>query len=33
MDMGPYYFAILVNLLGPVRTVAGSSRIGRSGGR
>ncbi|WP_063727084.1 Gfo/Idh/MocA family protein [Streptomyces sp. RTd22] len=28
MDMGPYYFAILVNLLGPVRTVTGSSRIG-----
>ncbi|MDH6626215.1 putative dehydrogenase [Streptomyces sp. LBL] len=28
MDMGPYYFAILVNLLGPVRSVAASSRIG-----
>ncbi|MGW0581095.1 Gfo/Idh/MocA family protein [Streptomyces sp. NPDC002920] len=28
MDMGPYYFAILVNLLGPVRSVTAASRIG-----
>jgi len=28
MDMGPYYFAILVNALGPVRSVGASSRIG-----
>ncbi|NGO06688.1 Gfo/Idh/MocA family oxidoreductase [Streptomyces sp. HC44] len=28
MDMGPYYFAILVNLLGPIRTVTAASRIG-----
>jgi len=28
MDMGPYYVAILVNLLGPVRSVTAASRIG-----
>ena len=28
LDMGPYSLAILVNLLGPVSTVAASSRIG-----
>ncbi|MGX9884631.1 Gfo/Idh/MocA family protein [Streptomyces sp. NPDC002276] len=28
MDMGPYYFAILVNALGPVRSVGASTRIG-----
>lgn len=28
LDMGPYYLAILVNLLGPIRTVAAASRIG-----
>ncbi|GAB2873756.1 Gfo/Idh/MocA family protein [Streptomyces mayteni] len=28
MDMGPYYVAILVNLLGPIRHVTGASRIG-----
>jgi len=28
MDMGPYYFAILVNALGAVRSVGASSRIG-----
>ena len=28
MDMGPYYFAILVNCLGPIRTVTAASRIG-----
>lgn len=28
LDMGPYYVAILVNLLGPMRTVAAASRIG-----
>jgi predicted dehydrogenase len=28
LDMGPYYVAILVNLLGPIRTVAAASRIG-----
>ncbi|MFF7467752.1 Gfo/Idh/MocA family oxidoreductase [Streptomyces sp. NPDC008092] len=28
MDMGPYYVAILVNALGPVRSVAAASRIG-----
>jgi predicted dehydrogenase len=28
LDMGPYYVAILVNLLGPVRSVAAASRIG-----
>ncbi|WP_416958967.1 Gfo/Idh/MocA family protein [Streptomyces sp. Agncl-13] len=28
MDMGPYYFTILVNALGPVRSVGASSRIG-----
>jgi predicted dehydrogenase len=26
--MGPYYLAILVNLLGPIRSVAAASRIG-----
>jgi predicted dehydrogenase len=28
LDMGPYYVAILVNLLGPIRSVAAASRIG-----
>lgn len=28
LDMGPYYAAIVVNLLGPVRSVAAASRIG-----
>lgn len=28
LDMGPYYLAILVNLLGPVRSVAAAARIG-----
>jgi predicted dehydrogenase len=28
MDMGGYYFAILVNCLGPIRTVAGATRVG-----
>jgi predicted dehydrogenase len=28
LDMGPYYLAILVNLLGPIRSVAAASRIG-----
>ncbi|WP_405865631.1 Gfo/Idh/MocA family protein [Streptomyces sp. NBC_00005] len=28
MDMGPYYFAILVNALGPVRSISASTRIG-----
>lgn len=28
LDMGPYYLAILVNLLGPLRSVAAASRIG-----
>ncbi|GAA4627895.1 Gfo/Idh/MocA family oxidoreductase [Actinoallomurus vinaceus] len=28
LDMGPYYIAALVNLLGPVRSVAGAARIG-----
>jgi len=28
MDMGPYYFAILVNCLGPIQTVAAAGRIG-----
>ncbi|MGP4043871.1 Gfo/Idh/MocA family protein [Streptomyces sp. 2A115] len=28
MDMGPYYFAILVNCLGPIQTVTAASRIG-----
>ena len=28
LDMGPYSIAILVNLLGPIRTVAAASRIG-----
>ncbi|MBE1583674.1 Gfo/Idh/MocA family protein [Nonomuraea angiospora] len=28
LDMGPYYLAILVNLLGPVRSVAGAARVG-----
>lgn len=28
LDMGPYYVAALVNLLGPVRTVAGAGRVG-----
>ncbi len=28
MDMGPYYFAILVNCLGPIRSISGASRIG-----
>ena len=28
MDMGPYYFAVLVNCLGPIQTVTAASRIG-----
>ncbi|MPY62550.1 Gfo/Idh/MocA family protein [Streptomyces spongiae] len=28
MDMGPYYVAILVNALGPIRTITAASRIG-----
>jgi predicted dehydrogenase len=28
MDMGGYYFAILVSCLGPIRTVAGATRVG-----
>jgi predicted dehydrogenase len=28
LDMGPYYAAILVNVLGPIRSVAAASRIG-----
>jgi predicted dehydrogenase len=28
MDMGPYYFAILVNCLGPIQSVSAASRIG-----
>ena len=28
LDMGPYYVAILVNLLGPIRSVSAASRIG-----
>jgi predicted dehydrogenase len=28
LDMGPYYLAILVNLLGPIASVGGASRIG-----
>ena len=28
LDMGPYYVAILVNLLGPIQSVAAASRIG-----
>ncbi|MFI1032463.1 Gfo/Idh/MocA family protein [Streptomyces sp. NPDC020951] len=28
MDMGPYYFAILVNALGPIRSVSAATRIG-----
>ncbi len=28
LDMGPYYLAVLVNLLGPIRSVAAASRIG-----
>ncbi|MFI1031250.1 hypothetical protein [Streptomyces sp. NPDC020951] len=28
MNMGPYYFAVLVNCLGPVRSVGAASRIG-----
>ena len=29
LDMGPYYLTALINLLGPVRTVSGMTRIGR----
>ncbi|MEV0384883.1 Gfo/Idh/MocA family oxidoreductase [Nonomuraea sp. NPDC050643] len=28
LDMGPYYLAILVNMLGPIRSVAGAGRVG-----
>ncbi|MEV7872238.1 Gfo/Idh/MocA family oxidoreductase [Streptomyces sp. NPDC088124] len=28
MDMGPYYFAILVNTLGPIRSISAATRIG-----
>ena len=30
LDMGPYYLAVLVNMLGPIRSVAAASRIGAS---
>ncbi|GAB3000316.1 Gfo/Idh/MocA family oxidoreductase [Streptomyces pseudoechinosporeus] len=28
MDMGPYYFAVLVNCLGPIQSITAASRIG-----